>query len=66
MSNKCIECDCEASWVRRTQFAGDHFYCLEHAQREPDFGQENSCTIWEKDGKNGSCSQHVDEGNHGR
>jgi hypothetical protein len=33
----CVECDQPATWIRSTQFAGDHPYCEHHAQLEPDF-----------------------------
>ena len=33
----CCECDQPATWMRSTQFAGDHPYCTEHAKQEPDF-----------------------------
>ena len=42
----CIECGKAAKWRRRTQFAGSHPFCSEHAQREADFKQEG--TIWEE------------------
>jgi hypothetical protein len=34
---QCCECDQPATWVRSTQFAGDHPYCEHHAKLEPDF-----------------------------
>lgn len=37
---KCFECDEPATWVRHTQFAGDHYYCDEHAHEEEDFGKK--------------------------
>ncbi len=42
----CIECDKPAVWVRSTQFAGDHPYCLEHAKQESDFNENDSYTFW--------------------
>jgi len=45
-SHKCLECDKPAECVRHTQFAGNHPYCLEHAQRESDYGQDDSYTYW--------------------
>jgi hypothetical protein len=47
-SHKCLECDKPAECVRHTQFAGNHPYCLEHAQRESDYGQDDSYTYWRK------------------
>jgi hypothetical protein len=41
-------CEQPASWVRSTQFAGDHPYCDEHALMEEDFGQEDSSTFWKE------------------
>lgn len=35
--NICFECDNTARWVRTTQFAGNHYYCSQHAVRETDF-----------------------------
>ena len=48
MSNeyKCIECNKPADWVRSTQFAGEHPYCKEHAEKESDFGEDDSYTYW--------------------
>lgn len=42
----CIECDKPAVWVRATQFAGKHPYCLEHAEQQADFNQNDSYTYW--------------------
>lgn len=43
----CIECGAPAVWVRSTQFAGDHPYCLHHAQLESDFQREpDSYQFW--------------------
>lgn len=43
---RCIECGGSATWVRCTQFAGDHPYCTEHAKQEDDFGKDDSYTYW--------------------
>jgi hypothetical protein len=44
----CDECEQPATWVRRTQFAGNHYFCTMHAQREEDFGQDDlSYFFWE-------------------
>ena len=43
----CVECSTKATWVRRTQFAGDHPYCDLHAKLEKDFGQDNNCCFWQ-------------------
>ena len=42
----CIECDKPATWVRSTQFAGEHPYCDQHAQEEEDFLLNDSYTFW--------------------
>lgn len=43
---KCLECGAKATHLRNTQFAGDHPYCLEHAQKEKDFNENDSYTYW--------------------
>jgi hypothetical protein len=43
---KCIRCDEKATWVRMTQFAGNHFFCDLHALQEEDFGQSDSHSFW--------------------
>lgn len=48
MTDKCLECDKPAEWVRSTQFAGDHPYCDEHAHQEKDFGENDSYAYWIK------------------
>lgn len=45
---KCMECNELAVWVRSTQFAGEHPYCQEHAEQEPDFGENDSYEFWYK------------------
>lgn len=46
---ECIECGAPAVWVRRTQFAGNHPYCQEHAEKEHDFGKDDaSYQFWYK------------------
>jgi hypothetical protein len=45
---KCLECLKPAQWIRSTQFAGEHPYCREHAQKESDFKQNDSYTYWYK------------------
>jgi hypothetical protein len=45
----CLDCDRPATWVRRTQFSGDHPFCEEHARQEQDFGQEHpSYFFWQE------------------
>jgi len=48
MTNKlmCLECNKPATWVRSTQFAGEHPYCAAHAKLESDFGECDSYTQW--------------------
>ena len=48
MTEKCIECNEPAVWVRSTQFAGDHPYCEKHAKEQKDFGQNDSYAYWYK------------------
>jgi len=48
MNDKCLECDEPASWIRHTQFAGDHPFCDKHAKLEEDFGENDSYTFWEE------------------
>ena len=40
MSQKCIDCDNSAEWVRCTQFAGDHHFCDRCARKERRFGED--------------------------
>lgn len=42
------ECGKKATWIRHTQFAGDHPFCTEHAKKEKDFKKNNSYLFWEK------------------
>lgn len=44
----CCECDAPATWVRHTQFAGNHPYCTVCAEKESDFGKEDSYSYWDK------------------
>ena len=39
-------CDKDATWIRSTQFAGDHPFCEEHAREEKDFGINDSYEHW--------------------
>jgi hypothetical protein len=48
MTEKCLLCSNPASDIRSTQFAGNHPYCREHAQLEPDWGENDSYTVWTK------------------
>ena len=41
MAGYCNECDKPATWIRSTQFAGNHPFCSEHAKKEGDFGQSD-------------------------
>lgn len=34
---KCYWCDKPATWMRYTQFAGNHPFCDKHAEMETDF-----------------------------
>ena len=38
---KCVICDEPATWMRYTQFAGNHPFCDKHAELETNF-QPNS------------------------
>jgi len=45
---RCLDCDKDAEWIRHTQFAGDHPFCGEHAEKEQDFKvTDSSCFFWE-------------------
>jgi hypothetical protein len=44
----CIICDKPATDVRSTQFAGEHPYCHEHAQKESDYNENDSYAYWYK------------------
>jgi hypothetical protein len=47
MTDKCLECNKDADWMRCTQFAGDHPYCDEHARLESDFDDmDDSYAYW--------------------
>ena len=42
-------CKKSAVWVRCTQFAGDHYFCDEHAKKESDFAEkDDSYFFWRK------------------
>lgn len=42
-------CKNSITWIRHTQFAGDHYFCTQHAKQEKNFGQEDSSYFyWEK------------------
>ena len=41
---KCVMCDELATWMRYTQFAGNHPFCDKHAELEADFNDGD----WEK------------------
>ena len=43
---KCVICDEPATWMRYTQFAGNHPFCDKHAELETDFGSDD--IDWEK------------------
>ncbi len=47
---RCLDCfRLPATWVRRTQFSGDHYFCTRHAKREANFGMKDpSYFVWEK------------------
>jgi hypothetical protein len=44
----CIDCHGIATWIRHTQFAGDHPFCDSHARIQPDFGNCDSTKDWEQ------------------
>jgi predicted amidophosphoribosyltransferase len=37
----CCKCGKPATWIRRTQFAGDHPFCTECAKKEKNFGDSD-------------------------
>lgn len=48
VETSCCECGALATWVRRTQFAGNHPFCTAHALQEGDFGQtDHDSFYWE-------------------
>ncbi|MFA6407352.1 MAG: hypothetical protein WCV80_01445 [Candidatus Paceibacterota bacterium] len=44
---KCSGCDENATWIRHTQFAGNHPFCAGCAKKEKDFRKRNSTVFWE-------------------
>lgn len=40
-ASRCDDCREKATWVRMTQFAGDHYFCTRHARLQGDFGKED-------------------------
>ena len=48
MNEQCIVCDKPATWIRYTQFAGDHPFCEEHARQESDFDDSDSYLYWKE------------------
>ena len=52
---KCSYCEEQATWIRHTQFAGDHPFCEKHAKLETDFNDSDSYLDWEElDDRHGS------------
>ena len=45
---ECLNCKNSATWVRSTQFAGDHYFCSKHAKKENDFKDSDSYCYWYK------------------
>jgi len=43
---KYIVCNTPSEYIRCTQFAGDHPYCLDHAFDESDFYELDDSTYW--------------------
>lgn len=43
-------CEKPATWIRHTQFSGDHPFCIEHARKEENFKDKkgDSYFFWEK------------------
>lgn len=45
-------CSKRATWVRMTQFAGNHYFCTAHAKKESDFrggkGSDNDSYFWKR------------------
>ena len=43
----CEKCGNTAEWIRKTQFTGEHYFCLQHAEAEENFMQEDpSSFVW--------------------
>lgn len=44
----CIFCESTATYIRHTQFAGSHPFCMEHAKAQSDFMSSDwECLITE-------------------
>lgn len=37
----CLDCESKATWIRYTQFAGNHPFCEEHAKTQDNFGKSD-------------------------
>jgi len=47
--DKGVNCQEPVTWIRCTQFSGDHRFCTKHAELENDFGQSDpSDFYWEE------------------
>ena len=44
----CLYCDKPATYIRHTQFSGNHPFCTTHAKTESDFNKNDSYKYWEK------------------
>mgnify|MGYP001023300855 CR=1 FL=1 len=45
---KCIKCGLPATYIRYTQFAGNHPFCTSCAKEEKDFNRYDNYKQWEK------------------
>src|SRR4051812_49018152 len=46
---KCFECALPATWVRRTQFSGNHYFCDHHSIVEKfRHGEGNETFVWKR------------------
>ena len=45
---ECLECGEDATWIRVTQFAGNHPFCTKHAKLEKGFKKQDSTFFWRK------------------
>jgi hypothetical protein len=60
------DCGEPALYVRHTQFAGSHPFCMLHALAERDFMQSDSYQFWEKLGPGTETNQQTDDGKKDR
>lgn len=45
----CCKCNEPATWIRHTQFAGSHPFCITHAEQEENFGKSDPSYFYWKE-----------------